>query len=132
MGLNSNINRVQLLGNTTAQPELKEVKDGIKVANFTVATNRNYQRNAEWKTEVEFHNIVAWNKLAEQASEKIQKGSKVFVEGRLQTQSWEDKETNKKMYKTVIIVYDLNILEAGQKQDTQESGGEVDVEDLPF
>ena len=98
-----NFNKVFILGNLTRDPEIRTTPTGQSVAQFGVATNRIwYDKNHQKQTDVEFHNIVAWGKLAEIASRYLTKGKMVFVEGRIKTRSWQDQSGQKK-YRTEII-----------------------------
>lgn len=97
------INKVTLLGNLTKDPELKALPSGVKVASFSLATNRTWKDATGKKQEaVEYHNIVAFSKPAELIAQYCKKGSSLYVEGRLQTRSW-DSEQGKK-YRTEILV----------------------------
>lgn len=97
------LNRAQLIGNVTQTPEMRQTTNGQNVVSFSVATNRTYVDGSGQKvSQAEFHNIVAWGKLAEIISQYCQKGQKVFVEGRMQTRSWDDPE-GKKHYKMEIV-----------------------------
>ncbi len=97
------INKVTLLGNLTKDPELKALPSGIKVASFSLATNRSWKDQSGKKTDaVEYHNIVAFGKPAELIAQYMKKGGSLYVEGRLQTRSW-DSEQGKK-YRTEILV----------------------------
>ena len=106
------LNKVQLIGNLTRDPELRYTANGTAVVNFSIATNRTYTPSGgtEPVDEVEYHNIVAWSKLAEICDKLLSKGKKVYVEGRLQTRDWTDEATNKKMYRTEIVAEDMIIL----------------------
>lgn len=98
-----NLNKVLIIGRLTADPQLRSTKTGQSVAAFSVATNRNWtDQNNQKREEVEFHNIVVWGKQAEIASKYLVKGQVVYVEGRLQTRSYEDKSGVKK-YATEIV-----------------------------
>ena len=100
-----NLNRVQIIGRTTRKPELKQTTSGMKVCQFSMATNNNYKReNGEKIEETDFHNIVAFGKQAEILAQYVEQGQILFVEGRLKTSSWEDKEDGKKRYKTDIMM----------------------------
>lgn len=101
-----NLNKVQLIGRITRDIETKVLPSGQPVASFSMATNRYYKdgKTGEKKEEVEFHNLTAFGKSAETIGQYVRKGSMLYVEGRLQTRSWEDKDTQKKMYRTEIIV----------------------------
>lgn len=99
------INKVQLLGNLTRDPELRALPTGIKVASFSLATNRSWKdANGQRKDMSEFHNVVAFAKPAELIAQYAKKGSSLYVEGRIQTRSWDDKTTGEKKYRTEIVV----------------------------
>ncbi len=106
------LNKVQLIGNLTRDPELRYTPQGTPVCTFGLATNRSWMPTdgKERQEEVEFHNIVAWSKLAELCGELLAKGRKVYIEGRLQTRSWESPEGEKK-YKTEVVAEDMIILD---------------------
>ncbi|MDI9325307.1 MAG: single-stranded DNA-binding protein [Alphaproteobacteria bacterium] len=96
------INKVQVLGNLTRDPELKQLPSGIQVCNMAVATNRVYKdKNGQKQEEVEYHNVVLFGRTAEVAGQYLKKGSSVYVEGRLRTNSWETDGIKK--YKTEIV-----------------------------
>ncbi len=99
------LNKIFLYGNLTRDPELKALPSGSQVANFGLATNRVYKdKNGAKQEAVEFHNIVAFGRTAEVIAQYCKKGRPIFVEGRIQTRSWEGKEDGKKQYRTEIIV----------------------------
>ncbi len=105
------VNKVILVGNLGKDPELKYTPQGTAVAKFSLATSEKYKDKAgEWQERTEWHNLVAWARTAEVAAEYLKKGSTVFIEGRLRTDSWDDKETGQKKYKTEIIVNELVML----------------------
>jgi len=106
------LNKVLLIGNLTRDPELRSTPSGQSVANFAVATNRVWKdpQSGEKKEAVEFHNIVMWRRLAEIAGQYLHKGSKIFLEGRLQTRSWQDQSGNKK-YMTEVIAENMQMLD---------------------
>ena len=98
------LNKVIIIGNLTRDPELKSLPSGIQVANIGVATNRVWKdKDGNKQENTEFHNVVIFGRQAETTSQYLKKGSSVLIEGRLQTRSWEDKETGKKLYRTEII-----------------------------
>lgn len=104
------LNKAQIIGNLTREPELKQTAGGQSVCTFGVATNRSWtDSNGTKKDEAEYHNIVAWGKLAEICGQYLKRGTKVFVEGRLQTRNWED-EGGIKHYRTEIVSNDMIIL----------------------
>jgi single-strand DNA-binding protein len=117
------VNKVILLGTLGKDPELKYTPQGTPVARFSMATNSSYKdkQSGEWKEQTEWHNIVAWQRTAEVAAEYLKKGRQVYIEGRLQTRSWDDKESGQKKYMTEIIVNELVLV--GGRQEGGESGG---------
>jgi single-strand DNA-binding protein len=120
------LNKVQLIGNLTRDPELRYTPSGTAVCSFSIATNRSWTNDAgEKKDEVEFHRIVAWNKLAELCSQFLVKGRKVFVEGRLQTRSWAAQDGTQKQT-TEIIISDMILLDSKRNGD-QEAAAEEEV-----
>jgi single-strand DNA-binding protein len=105
------VNKVILIGNLGKDPEVKFTPNGVPVAKFSLATNERFKDKAgEWQDRTEWHNIVAWQRLAEIVGEYVKKGSKIYIEGRLQTSSWEDKQSGEKKYRTEIVVSDLVLL----------------------
>ena len=100
-----NLNKVFLIGNLTADPELRNTPSGQPVCNFSIATNRiwNDKNTGQQQKKTEFHNIVAWQRLAEIVSQFLKKGGLVYVEGRLETRSWDDQSSGNKRYKTEIV-----------------------------
>src|SRR6266849_878276 len=139
------VNKVILVGNLGKDPEVKFTPSGVPVAKFSLATNERYKDKAgEWQDRTEWHNIVAWQRLAEIVGEYIKKGAKVYIEGRLQTSSWEDKQSGEKKYRTEIIAQGLVMLggpvdaERGgiskRKSDDRdhEDAPQITDEDIPF
>ena len=105
------VNKVILIGNLGKDPEVKYTPQGTPVAKLTLATNERYKdKGGEWQDRTEWHNVVLWQRLAEIAGEYLKKGSKVYIEGRLQTRSWDDKQTNQKRYMTEVVANDLVLL----------------------
>lgn len=99
------INKVTILGNLTRDPEIRALPTGNKVVSFSLATNRSWKDQSGKKQDAtEYHNVVAFGKLAELIAQYSKKGSSLYVEGRLQTRSWDDKESGQKKYRTEIIV----------------------------
>lgn len=106
------LNKAQLIGNLTRDPELRYTPAGTAVCSFGLATNRSWTTEAgEKKEDTEFHRIVAWNKLAELCSQLLTKGRKVYVEGRLQTRSWQGQDGNQRQT-TEIVIEDMIILDS--------------------
>lgn len=105
------INKAEIIGNITQDLELRHTGKGTAVVSFGVATNRNYQVDGEWREDTEFHNVVVWGSRAERLVERAKKGTRVFIEGRLSTSSWEDSESGSKKYKTEIVASRLILLD---------------------
>ena len=105
------VNKVILLGNVGKDPEIRSTGGGTMVANFTLATSDRFQdAQGNWQDRTEWHNLVAFKRLAEIVRDYVKKGSKLFIEGKIQTRSWDDKETGAKKYRTEIIVNDISLL----------------------
>ena len=121
------LNKVMLIGNLTRDPELKYTPQGAAVCTFGIATNRNWTTDTgEKKEDVEFHNVVAWNKLAEICAQLLKKGRKVYVEGRLSTRTWQAQDGTQKN-RTEVVINDMVILD---KKTDEVGGGEIDI-DIP-
>ena len=117
------VNKVILLGNVGKDPEIKVLPSGQPVANFSIATSDRFKdQQGNFQDRTEWHNITAYGKLAEIVRDYVKKGNKLYIEGRLTTRSWDDKETNKKVYRTEIVVADLSLL-SGRGEDGGGSGG---------
>jgi single-strand DNA-binding protein len=104
------INKAIIVGNLTRDPEMRYTPNGQSVTTFGVATNRRWASGEEQHEETEFHNVVAWGKLAEICSQLLKKGRKVYIEGRLQTRSWEGKDGVARR-RTEIVAQDMVILD---------------------
>ena len=105
------VNKVFLLGNVGKDPEIRSTAGGTIVANFTLATSdRQKDAQGNWQDRTEWHNLVAFTRTAEIVRDYVKKGSKLYVEGKIQTRSWDDKESGAKRYRTEIIVNDLSLL----------------------
>jgi single-strand DNA-binding protein len=108
------LNRVQLIGHLGKDPEVKYTPQGTPVAKITIATNERFKdKGGEWQDRTEWHNVVLWSRMAEIAGEYLKKGKQVFIEGRLQTRSWDDKQTGQKKYMTEIVASDMILLGGG-------------------
>ena len=106
------VNKVILIGNVGADPELRYTPSGTAVSNYSVATNENWTDNSgERQERTEWHRIVVWGRLAEICNQYLRKGSKVYIEGRLQTRSWEGQDGQKK-YTTEVVARDMQILDS--------------------
>ena len=153
-----NINKAMIVGRITQDLELKAMPNGNSVLNFSVATNYSYKDASGQKVEqTEFHNVVSFGKQAENIAKYFVKGQEIFIEGRLQTRNWDDKETGKKMYRTEIVAsqfefgakpggagqsgkYNNQPQEQQNSQPSQSSANneieyptdDIDPEDIPF
>lgn len=117
--MSRSLNKVELIGNLTRDPELRFTPSGAAVCTFGLATNRQWNTDSgEKKEEVEFHRIVAWNKLAELCGQLLAKGRKVYVEGRLQTRKWTGQDNTERMT-TEIVISDMIILDSRSQVDTK-------------
>ncbi len=116
------VNKVFLLGNVGKDPEIRATQAGMTIATFTLATaDRQKGQDGQWTDKTEWHNLVCFQRTAEIVRDYVKKGTQIFVEGKIQTRSWDDKESGQKKYKTEILVNDLSLLGGGQGRG---SGGE--------
>lgn len=114
----ASVNKVIIVGNLGKDPELKRTPSGAPVTDFSVATTERFtDKSGNRKEETEWHNVVLWNKLAENASQYLRKGSSVYIEGKLKTRSWDD--NGQKRYRTEIIASAMQFLDG----KPQEQGG---------
>jgi single-strand DNA-binding protein len=105
------VNKVILLGNVGKDPEIRTTQGGTIVATFSIATtDRQKDPQGNWQDKTEWHNLVAFQRTAEIVRDYVKKGHKLYVEGKLTTRSWDDKDSGQKKYKTEIIVNDLSLL----------------------
>jgi single-strand DNA-binding protein len=137
------LNKVMIIGNVGRDPEMRYLQDGTPTTSFSVATNRrwNDRTTNEMREETEWFNVVAWRTLAETCNQFLTKGRKVYIEGRLQTRSWEGQD-GVKHYRTEVIAQQMILLDrrpgtGGQPDDfaqrpPTEAEGPVDPDDLPF
>ena len=107
------VNKVILIGNLGADPEVRYTPDGAPVANFNLATSESWndRTSGEKQERTEWHRLVVWRKLAEIAGQYLKKGSRIYVEGKLQTRSWED-QSGQKRYTTEVVVNDMQMLDS--------------------
>jgi len=116
------INKVILVGRLGKDPEIKSTPGGQTVAKFTIATDEKFtDKSGEKQERTEWHNIVAWARLAEICGQYLRKGMLVYIEGSIRTDSWEDKESGQKRYRTEINAREMKMLE--RKRDSDEGGG---------
>jgi len=130
------LNKVQLIGNLTRDPEMRYTPQGTAVCTFGIATNRQWTTDdGQKKDEADFHNIVAWNKLAEICAQLLKKGRKVYVEGRLQTRNWQAPDGSQHS-KVEVVISDMILLdkrmdEAVADIDIPDQGAEPVIPDVP-
>ncbi len=117
------VNKVLLLGNVGKDPEIRATANGMTIATFTLATaDRQKGQDGQWTDKTEWHNLVAFQRTAEIVRDYVKKGTQLFVEGKIQTRSWDDKESGQKKYKTEILVNELSLL-GGRGEGAGSSGG---------
>ncbi len=145
MGISRGINKAILIGNVGKDPEIKRLDNGMVIANLPLATSETYtNKNNEKVTNTEWHNIVLFKNLAEIVEKYVKKGDALYIEGRIRTRSWDDKDGNKR-YITEIVGLNMQMLGGGKKSDepsvsqsnqVTESEGATgipeDEDDLPF
>ena len=149
--MSSSVNKVILIGRLGKDPEIRSTPQGTTVAKFTIATDERFtDRSGEKQERTEWHNIVAWSKLAEICGQYLKKGKLVYIEGSLRTDSWDDKESGQKRYRTEIVAQNMQMLDrrgdeggggsyggggyAGAKKGGSSSAPETmeDDEEVPF
>jgi len=117
------VNKVFLLGNVGKDPEIRTTAGGMTVASFSLATaDRAKDAQGNWADKTEWHNLVCFQRTAEIVRDYVKKGSQIFVEGKIQTRSWDDKTSGEKKYKTEILVNELSLL--GGRGEGGSGGGE--------
>ena len=126
------INKVILIGNLGADPEIRYTQSGTPVCNFNVATTERWKgQDGQQQEQTEWHKVVAWRRLAEICSEFLSKGSKVYIEGKLQTRKWQDQNGNDR-YTTEIVARDMQMLTPRGASSTNESyGTDGGYQDIP-
>ncbi len=141
--MSKDLNKVMLIGRLGADPEMRYTASGTAVTNFRVACTRRRRAGQEGdvREETDWFTVVAWDKLAEITNSYLNKGSKVYVEGRLQTRSWDD-QSGQKRYATEVVANDMIMLDSrrGDRAEGDEAGGDPmsraggmeDIEDMPF
>ncbi|HSY36396.1 MAG TPA: single-stranded DNA-binding protein [Acidobacteriaceae bacterium] len=120
------VNKVFLLGNVGKDPEIRTTPSGMTVASFSLATaERAKDAQGNWADKTEWHNLVAFQRTAEIVRDYVKKGTQVFIEGKIQTRSWDDKESGQKKYRTEILINELSLLGggAGRSEGASSSSG---------
>ncbi len=146
------INKAILFGNLTRDPELRALPSGMNVCNFSIATNRVYRdRDGKKQEQTDFHNVVVFGRQADTVAQYLKKGSSAYVEGRIQTRSWDDKSSGEKKYRTEVVADSVQFgprssgAGGGKKRDDEQveeaSGGgsgieypkdDINPDDIPF
>jgi len=153
-----NVNKAIIVGRLTRDPEKRATQSGTTITNFSVATSSKWKgQDGQQNEKTEFHNVIAWGKRGEVIAQYMTKGQEIYVEGRLETSSWDDKETGKKMYRTEIVMenFEFGSKPTGTNASNQQSqapaaeptqpkeeeiptinlddeADEVKIEDVPF
>lgn len=123
--MSGSVNKVILIGRLGRDPEIRSTPSGSTVCRFSIATDERYtDRSGEKQERTEWHNIVAWDKLADICGQYLRKGKLVFIEGRMRTDSWDDKETGQKRYRTEIVAREMQMLD---RRGDDESGSYATV-----
>lgn len=126
------LNKTMIIGRLGNDPELKYTQSGIAVVSFSVATTTKWKDNeGNWQEKTEWHNVKAWRGLAETCGNYLKKGSRVYLEGRLETSSWEN-EDKKKQYKTEIVLDNMIMLDSKDGKTAKPEAGATASKDLPF
>ncbi len=129
----ASFNKVLLIGNLTRDPELRYTSGGTAVASFGLAVNRKFKQGEEWKDEVCFVDITVWAKQGENCAEYLNKGSLAFIEGRLNYQTWEDKQSGQQRSKLEVVANNVQFLtKQGAKMDMGSGSSSVPDDDIPF
>lgn len=142
------INKAMIFGNLTRDPELRALPSGMNVCSFSIATNRVYRdREGKKQEQTDFHNVVVFGRQADTVSQYLKKGSSVFVEGRMQTRSWEDKGSGEKKYRTEVVADRVQFGPrpggGGKRAEPEEAAGgngagidypkdDINPDDIPF
>lgn len=125
------INQVIVMGNLTRDPEFKETPNGNKVVSFSLALNRSYQdQHQQWQEATDYVDVVAWGKLAEQVQERLSKGQRALVTGRIQSRTWDDKTTGQKRNKLELLASDVTFVDQSQSEPRNYNGDDVVLEDI--
>lgn len=122
--MSKGVNKAILLGHVGKDPEIRSTNGGSLVASFSLATmDRQKDGQGNWQDKTEWHNLVAFNRTAEIVRDYVKKGDKLYIEGKIQTRSWEDRETGQKKYRTEIFVLDVNFASGRPEQQNGNGNG---------
>lgn len=143
MGISRGVNKVILIGNVGKDPEVKHLENGVTLAKFSLATTEVYKKDNEKRSTTEWHNVVAFRNLGDIVKNYVKKGDALYIEGKIQTRSWEDKDGNRK-YITEIVANNMQMLGGGKSEESsaseetskaskeEESSIPEEGDDLPF
>ena len=121
--MSKGINKAFLLGHVGKDPEIRSTNGGSIVASFSLATaDRQKDAQGNWQDKTEWHNLVAFNRTAEIVRDYVRKGSQLLIEGKIQTRTWDDRESGQKKYRTEIFVYDLTLFGGRSDEPSRDSG----------
>ena len=127
----ASLNKVMLIGNLGKDPEVRYTSNGTAVASFSLATSERFKnKNGEWEERTEWHNITLWGRLAEISGEYLAKGKTVYIEGRLQTRKWQDRD-GRDRYTTEIVADKMQMLSAKGDISGKSEGSRAEAKDLP-
>lgn len=127
--MGKSVNKVILLGHAGKDPEIRTTNGGTLVANLSLATTERYKDSGgEWQDRTEWHNLAAYARGAEILRDYVKKGSKLYIEGKLTTRSWDDKDSGKKMYRTEIVVNDISLLSGNDATKSVSNGSGADAD----
>lgn len=142
--MGASVNKVIILGNLGARPELKYLPSGQAVCEMRIATSDSWTKDGQKQEKTEWHSVKAWGKTGENCAQYLDKGRTVYVEGRLETRSWDDKKTGEKKYKTEITASSVQFIGKGERSaserveekfpgtKTSDADEDVDDSDIPF
>jgi single-strand DNA-binding protein len=140
------VNKVILLGNVGRDPEVRYMPSGAALAKFSLATNERFKdKSGERQDRTEWHNVIAWQRLAKIGGEYVHKGSRLYLEGKLQSSVWEDRNSGEKKHQIEIVARDIILFSSaetgvqtdqngaeGDRQPVHSGAGEISDEDIPF
>jgi single-strand DNA-binding protein len=122
--MSKGVNKAILLGHVGKDPEIRSTNGGIIVASFSLATaDRQKDGQGNWQDRTEWHNLVAFNRTAEIIRDYVRKGSQLLIEGKIQTRTWDDRESGQKKYRTEILIYDVTLLGGRSEDEGRASNG---------
>ena len=143
----SGVNKVILLGRLGNDPDAKQLAGGMAVTKFSLATSESFMKDGQKQEVTEWHRIMTWNKLAENCAKYLTKGREVYIEGKIKTESWDDKQSGKKCYATTIVADTIQFIGGGaaaapqqgytqqqvqQPQGQQPQGGAPNLDEISF